>query len=274
MLDLPVEHIEADALFRDRVVMDPEALQELRQSVAKSGLRLPIEVYKIEGDGDTYGLISGYRRLMVVRELYTKTRDPKYARIKAVVRPVEASSDQFAAVVEENEVRANLTHYERGRFAALTVGKGVFPTVEAAVDMLYPFASKAKRSKIRSFALIFEEVGDLLSHAEAMTEKQGLRLASALRAGASEHLRKALADGATDSFTEEWARLEPAIALTEAGARDTTRGGRPAKRKQRLPDVELSWDQDKDGYLIRLTGRGLTPDAVEGLVSERKRLMR
>lgn len=51
-------------------------------------------------------------------------------------------------MVEENEVRANLSHYERGRIAVLAAEQGHFTHVEEAVARLSGAASKAKRSKI------------------------------------------------------------------------------------------------------------------------------
>ena len=157
---------------------------------------MPIEVFELpepEEGGPRFGLISGYRRLLVMREILAYTENPRYAQIKAIVREPKTSAASFAAMAEENEVRASLSHFERGRIAALTAANGVFGNVEEAVDRLFPFASKAKRSKVRCFALIFEEIGDMLAHPESLTEKQGLRLASALRGGAGSELRDALA---------------------------------------------------------------------------------
>ena len=54
---------------------------------------------------------------------------------------------------------------ERGRAAAMAVYDGVFPSLDEAVQMLFGSGSKAQRSKIRSFALVVEELGDMLSFA-------------------------------------------------------------------------------------------------------------
>ena len=53
--------------------------------------------------------------------------------------------DIYLDMVEENEIRANLTHYERGRIASVAVGQGVFADIDAAVNHLFASASKAKR---------------------------------------------------------------------------------------------------------------------------------
>lgn len=101
----------------------------------------------------------------------------KYDMIKAVLRDPHALGGPFAAMVEENEIRAGLSHFERGRIAVIAAQQGVFPTVEAAVDALSPQASKAKRTKVCSFALIFEELGDMLAFPEEMKERfQGIAI--------------------------------------------------------------------------------------------------
>lgn len=106
-------------------------------------------------------------------------------------------------MVEENEVRANLSHYECRGIAVPAAEQGHFAHVEEAVARLFGAASKAKRSKIRSFAMVHEELGDMLAFPEELTEKNGLRLAAALRQGVEGELRAALAaqspsDGASE----------------------------------------------------------------------------
>ena len=44
---IPLAEIDAASLTRDRTALDPEALRELRNSILKSGLRMPIEVYAL-----------------------------------------------------------------------------------------------------------------------------------------------------------------------------------------------------------------------------------
>lgn len=283
--EIPLEEIQEDALFRDRMMLVREELDELRDSIVASGMRMPIEVFELpepEEGGPRYGLISGYRRLLVMREILAYTENPRYARIRAIVREPKTSADSFAAIAEENEVRAGLSHFERGRFAALTAANGVFGSVEEAVDRLFPFASKAKRSKVRSFALVFEEIGDMLAHPEVLTEKQGLRLASALRGGAEGALRDALAGQRCETAQEEWTLLEQVVETYEESARDRSRGGRPAKRQRpktgrsfhTTAGITVDWDSEPGGaYVIRLKGRGLDADLMDSLLAEIRSLL-
>jgi len=63
--------IDEASLSRDRTGHDPESLRELRDSIVKSGLRMPIEVYALPDPrgAHRFGLISGFRRLAVFRDL-------------------------------------------------------------------------------------------------------------------------------------------------------------------------------------------------------------
>lgn len=259
---LNAAHIKPDAIVRDRMVIDAAEMEELKASIRENGVRLPVEVFKLKETQYTYGLLSGFRRLRAVKELYDETGDDTFKTIPCLIRDPDKMGGSFAAMVEENEIRSALSHFERGRIAVLAAQRGAFADTEAAVADLFKSASKAKRSKIRSFSLIFEELGDLLNHAEGMTEKNGLALAAALRAGAAEALREALAEAHAASADAEWAALAPVVARTGKPA-DPAKGGRPkaAKRevltKLRLPgDVTLQAESDARGFAIRLEGKG------------------
>lgn len=276
--EVPLDRIDDAALVRDRAVIDEAELRELRDSISRNGLRLPVEIFELpEPKGEKiYGLLSGYRRLMAVRQLHQMTELAKFGVIRAVLRDPEAMGGRFAAMVEENEVRSGLSHFERGRIAVIAAGQGGYANVEAAVDALFAAASKAKRSKVRSFALIFEELGDLLICPEAMTEKQGLRLAGALRAGAEPALREALAHVRPDGFDEEWAAMEPAIVAVEEAGRPRGRGGRPRADAASRPTVPrnlgsgitISCARDSNGYTLRLEGRELDEETMDRLTAE------
>lgn len=279
MLDLSLDEIEADALVRDRTVIDTEELEELKSSIARNGLRLPVEVFlQPEGQGARYGLLSGYRRLMAVRALRDLSQDSKYDRIKAVLREPEAMGGAFAAMIEENEIRSSLSHYERGRIAVIAAQQGSFPNTEAAVDALFPVASKAKRSKIRSFALIFEELGDLLKFPDLIREKDGLRLAQALRDGQEEALRDALAREEPQDPASEAGLIEAIFNKLETPLKDPRKGGRP--RRETGPRAELSTgyvlsaENDAKGWMIRIGGqRPVDRELINRVMDELRRLL-
>ena len=301
MLELSVDLIDADALVRDRVVLDAEEMEELKSSIAKSGLRLPIEVFEYatgaqgsggqgaavpSGNGDAvrasgrYGLLSGYRRLMAVRQLRALSGDPAYDTIKAVVRDPDTMGGPFAAMVEENEIRASLSHFERGRIAVIAAVQGAFVNTEAAVNALFPMASKAKRSKIRSFALIYEELGDMLVFPDLIKEKDGLKIAAILRDGGEARLREALERQQPGTPQEEEAILVDAVSRIAAPAPDRTRGGRPRKGAQAVGSevrlqsgVTLQLAEDGKGWMIRMGGDRVDRALAQDVLDEVRRLL-
>lgn len=282
--EIPLEQINPEDMVRDRALLSEDEMMELRGSIAASGLRLPIELYALTTpEGKLrYGILSGYRRFKAVSGLLALTGDVKYSKIKALIRQPGSVPDAFAAMVEENEIRAGLSPFERGRISSIAVQMNVFASTEEAVNKMFAAASKAKRSKIRSFALIFEELGDLLTFPEALSEKQGLRLSAALRGGAETVLRENLGAMNPESAEAEWAALEPEIARFEDIARDTRKGGRPAKKAPvSRPGNEvrtstgfvLKREEDSRGYVIRIGGRKVDHEMVDALMFELQRML-
>ncbi len=265
---LPLDQINADFIRRDRMVEDEEAMAELLESLRVHGLRTPIEVTR---DGDGFGLISGFRRLKAF--LHLAETEPRFREIPAFIREAGSGQGAYVSMVEENELRANLSPYERGRIAVLAAGQGVFPSTEAAVDVLFAASSKAKRSKVRSFAMVHESLGDLLQHPVALSEKSGLKLASALRDGAQVKLRQALAEAGELDPKSEWALLEAALKGAPASAKDKARGGRP-QQVQRLAPVTLSDGGEilaevSAGELrIRIRGQSVTDEGALDIVEQ------
>lgn len=288
LVDLPVGDIDADSMVRDRSVLDADELLELRLSIAANGLRLPVEVYALPGASDEggprYGLLSGYRRLMAVRELLGLTEQDKYKTIRAIIRPAAETDAAFVAMVEENEVRSELSQFERGRIAVIAAHQGAFLNVEEAVNKLFATGSKAKRSKVRSFALIFEELGDMLEFPDALSEKRGLRLATALRQGAESRIRDALAATAIGSAEEEWAEIDAVIASLDEPSPDPKRGGRPKTAKPMTgwqnaetlvtsSGITIRQQSDSKGYILRFEGKQLDKTLMDSLVAEIQHLL-
>lgn len=264
---IPLAEIDADFIRRDRMVDDHEAMTELLDSLRSNGLRTPIEVTQ---SGEGYGLISGFRRLEAFRQL--AETDPAFEVIPAFVRSAGSGQGAYVAMVEENELRANLTPYERGRIAVLAAGQGVFPSTEAAVDTLFAAASKAKRSKVRSFAMVHEALGDLLQFPVSLSEKAGLKLAAALRDGNQSKLRQALASRQSANSKEEWSTLEAALQATPQSNKGKDRGGRP-QEIQRLQPVkipgggEVLAELSQDEVRLRIRGRPMDVDELSSLVA-------
>lgn len=250
-IEVSIDDIDADYICRDRVEQNAEEMAELKYSIAKQGQRTPIEVVKTD---DGYGLISGWRRLTALRELFDEHSADLFSTITAFVRKADEAEDVYLNMVEENEIRANLSHYERGRIASVAVGQGVYPDIDAAVNHLFGAASKSKRSKVRSFASIHEALGDLLTFPTSLTEKLGLKVGQALTVGQIKPLRAALANLHPESHVEEVRALERAISRINAPNKDPAKGGRP-KAEKKLDTVLLGQGSKIEGYLTSTGGR-------------------
>lgn len=276
---LPLEAVDPDHLRRDRIQADEPQMAELKASILASGQRTPIEVVRLDAGGDRapFGLISGWRRLRAMRALHRETADPRFATILARILPEVALSAAYAAMVDENEVRATLSHYERGRIAVVAAEDGVFPDVEAAVAALFMAGSKAKRSKIRSFALVHETLGDVLQHGCELSERAGLRIAAAIRSGAAGALRAALdIDRRRDPATE-WRALEPVLAAAEYGLRPNMRRSRRTGFEPRaitLKDgTRVRLSRDGGAILLRIDGTDTVASLADQLLAEVLRVL-
>ena len=286
VVEIPVAEIDEKAMIRDRTVIEEEDQIELRNSIAAGGLRMPVEVFETgqaDGQGARYGLLSGYRRLRAGRDLAAMTGGETFTTIRAIVRPQAEADRAYVQMVEENEVRADLSNFERGRIAVIAAMQGAFPDTQAAVNALFASGSKAKRSKVRSFALIFEELGDMLAFPESLTETRGLRLATALRGGAETDLRAALSERVPQDAEEEWAVLEEVIARSDAPVRDPKRGGRPRtapvagwlddKTIRTSSGFVIRRGEDSRGAILRIEGRHMDRAMMETVMLEIQRLL-
>jgi hypothetical protein len=190
VLRLPLEAVETTWLIRDRI--DPGTGQDpdfvaLLDSLREHGQRNPIEVANIEQG--RYGLVSGWRRLTALRQLHEETGEARFATVLALLRRPENAQSAYLAMVEENEIRLGLSYYERARIAAKAVEAGVYPSTKTALQSLFATASRAKRSKIGSFLILYQTLGDFIRFPQALTERLGLSLAKIVEDDAAAQAR-------------------------------------------------------------------------------------
>ena len=120
---LPLQSVVEDHMVRDRMSQDAGDQAVLEASLRARGQQTPIEVVEIaEG---RYGLISGWRRLHALRRLHAETGEARFAVVQALIKPVETVSDGYVAMVEENEIRADLSYYERARLACEAIQRAL-----------------------------------------------------------------------------------------------------------------------------------------------------
>lgn len=248
---LPLEAITEDHLVRDRITLDADEMEVLKSSLRARGQQTPIEVVE---QPDGFGLISGWRRLHALRALHAETGEARFATIEALIKPIETVSDSYVAMVEENEIRAPLSFYERAHLACEAVRLGVYPSAAVAVKTLFANAPAARRSKILSFVKLHEGLGAVLRFPQAVPEKVGLALVSALEAerGFARRLTGLLEAAAPESAEAERAVLDRALRPAEAPK---------APREEVAPGVLL---EARKGRLV-LSGAGVTPDLQRDL---------
>lgn len=170
---LPLDAVVPDHLVRDRIEADDEAMAALTASIRQHGQRTPIEVADL-GDG-RYGLISGWRRLTALGRL--AAGEARFGTVLALVRRPGSAAEAYVAMVEENEVRSGLSHYERARIVARAAALGVFGSEKEALSRLFAHASRARRSKVGSFLRVYHALDGALRFPAALPERSGLQLA-------------------------------------------------------------------------------------------------
>ncbi len=243
---IPLVQIDAEALNRDRVGANPVAMQELQNSILAHGLRMPVEVFELESPSGKagYALISGFRRLAVFRDLAVTMGFANFAEIPAIIRHPESIAAAYAAMVEENSVRAEISPYERGRIAVVAVEKGIFATIDAAIDGLYPAANATKRSRIRALAELSLELDGHLKAAEWLSLRQSLRIGAALRMNFGDLIRTALDQSKDHTPERQWEIIEPILAEAEHEHRNpppVRRPGHPRRILHPRPAVINLW---------------------------------
>lgn len=208
---IPLERIASDHLIRDRMEAGEEDMEALVESLRARGQQVPAEVVALSLG--RYGLISGWRRLRALERLHKETGEARFSMLAAIVRVPDGAAGAYLAMVEENEIRAPVSFYERARLAAEAARIGIHPTLPAAIAALYARASAPRRSKIASFAILHAALGDVLRFGPAIPERLGLALAAALQGDAdfAPRLRDALVRAEAREAEAERAVLEQAL---------------------------------------------------------------
>jgi len=203
VVELPLDAVVLDHIDRDRMADDPQEAEILRESLLRRGQQTPIEVVALPGE--RYGLLSGWRRCAALRELHEETGEDRFAVVQALLRQPEDAPAAYMAMIEENEIRANISHFERARIVVRATERGVFETEKLALAELFASVPRARRSKIGAFLPLVHALDGVLHFPEALTERFGLDLAQALqdRPGLEARLREVLgaadpADGAAE----------------------------------------------------------------------------
>jgi ParB family chromosome partitioning protein len=276
---IPLDAIDPDAVARDRTRLDEAALAELTASIARGGLRQPIEVFEL-GDpraGRAYGLISGFRRLRAFRDL-AAAGAAAFAEIPAFVRRPADIPAVLAAMVEENDVRAGLSAWEKGAVAARAVSEAWFPDLPTALAALYPGANRFKRARIRTVAELVIEMDGVLAEPERLSERDCLRYAAAVAAGFADHIAASLEGAPARGHDAQWALIDSILRESEAFPDERPiRDGRPNRRRitrhRKLPThaVAIRRERTQSGFVLHVTGRDASTPLINQVFDEVER---
>jgi ParB family chromosome partitioning protein len=254
--EIPLEQVETGYLTRDRVAPGESGedadMEALVASLRARGQQTPVEVVRLEAG--RFGLISGWRRLTALRRLAEETGEARFGTVLAVERSPDGAADAYVAMVEENEIRVGLSHYERARVVAKAVEMGVFETETSALRALFGAGSRARRSKIKSFLPVVAALDGALAFPAALPERLGLRLSKALEEdpALAARLRARLQ-------AEPPARAEAELAVL-AAALTGPKAPRP-KAEEVAPGLRLEAGQGT----LKLSGPAVTPDLAAAL---------
>ncbi|WP_158569273.1 ParB/RepB/Spo0J family partition protein [Pseudotabrizicola alkalilacus] len=251
---IPIAQIDANALPRDRRVMAEADITTLQDSIRDSGLRQPIEVFAQSSPKPPflYGLISGFRRLTAVTRLGHTT-------VPAFVRTPETYDQAFAEMVGENEIRVQISPWEKARLVMTAVQGFYYPTPDAAIAALFPMLSRQSHYRMRSHVDVIEALGGTLKTPEQLSSRQLDRIAIAVRNGWENLLLAALEPLRAPSLDTQWQAILPI--LTESTTAKTT-GDTPRPRRllHLKKGLTIRRELTPHGYLLRFSG----PEARKG----------
>ena len=271
MHHIPLTQIDDSALPRDRLSLDPEALDALFLSISRDGLRQPIELYPTETG---YALISGFRRLTAWRRLH-QLGGERYATIPAFIRSPADIPQALAAMVSENEIRADVSPWEKANLITECVYQGHFPNNEAAVAALYRDISPSARSRLLSVVSVYEELGPRLTAGETYSLRQLLRIAMAIKAGFGEVLETALRESPAREPSVQWELLQNILTEAEQSLRDPdpSPNARPTRRILR-PRKGLTIRREwlPNGWRLVFTGEEAQGMMINQVMSDIERM--
>lgn len=255
---LPLDTVDETYLVRDRMAVDDIEMTALTESLRMRGQQTPIEVVELEQG--RFGLISGWRRLSSLKALFAETGEKRFATVQALLRRPDSAADAYLAMVEENEIRVGLSYYERARIAARAAEQGVYLDETSALRGLFASASRAKRSKIGSFMVLYHELDDCLNFAAAIPERLGLALVKALKE--DPQMAKRIM-GVLQRHTPHTAEEEAALLNRALG--ENIRPEKKAEKplSENIGDIRM--DVSQNGARLVLSGQGVSENFAEKL---------
>ncbi|MEX3017138.1 ParB/RepB/Spo0J family partition protein [Gymnodinialimonas hymeniacidonis] len=261
---IPLDQIDANALPRDRTALDPTALADLELSIAAHGLRMPVEVCRARDNvGPPYALISGFRRLTAHRNL-------GLTEISAFLRTPADATAAMASMIEENEIRADITPWERAKICLTAIDAGLFDTLDQAIPRLFPTYDRNRTARLRATTEVVQHFGDhALTDPRGLSQRQLTRLATNLRGGMGDTMLIALQESSDTSPAIQWSLLTAIMDDAEAEAKAPRlqyKKGRPRHHVRVQDDLTVRRERTKDGWTLRFTGKTACGPLMEDIM--------
>ena len=281
---IPLTAIKTDALPRDRSTLNQNALDELQASIATDGLRQPIEVWRLSnpqsdetGRTCDYGLISGLRRLTAHVNLADLRRNGDYTTIAAFIRTPVDYPAALAAMVTENEIRTQITPWEKADLILQSVALAIFDTPDAAIATLFPQSSKVTRSRLRAITSVVEELSEVITDGPSHSLRHLLRIASALRADFGHVIWTALTEHPDKSPAAQMELLQNILTEAELSLSQPQRTDPPPPRRAKrviAPRDGLTIRREwlPNGWRLVFTGPEAKGMMIESVMGEIERM--
>lgn len=181
---IPLDAVVTTKLTRDRAAETDLDIVELATSIKDIGLSNPIRVEA--GEGGTYELIQGFRRLQAYHALLAETGDADaWGTIPALIVSGDLElPDLYRRMVDENLVRKDISFAE---MAVLAIEYANDPQIKQndpnkAVADLFTSVSYQKRSYVRAFIKLMVPLHGVLKYAHEIPRALGLALVERIEA--------------------------------------------------------------------------------------------
>ncbi|MFO1209605.1 MAG: hypothetical protein U1E40_10335 [Amaricoccus sp.] len=275
---IPLAEIDESSLSRDRTRVDDAALLELTHSIARHGLRMPIEVYEPRRGRAPAPLRPDIRLPPPRRRPHPRRdlprQDPLRRHPRLPAHPRHRRRRLRPDGRGERHPRRHLP-WERALVAVRAARAEAFPGIDAAVDALYSTLASQKRSRVRAIAHLAAELDGYLVFPEWLSERHLLRLAPLIPRGYGDLLRTVLRETDPHGPDDEWSALLPIVLEAERPepTGSPSRPGRPRRVLDLRPrGLVIRREAIRGGWALRFTGRHATSDTLDSIFDTIERM--
>lgn len=149
---------------------------EIKESVRASGLRNPFTVTRRPGESHFIVEAGGNTRLLVLRQLWAETREPRFHKVTVLFRPWRSESHVLTAHLIENDQRGDMTFWDKATGvvalkAQLETERGRLLSLRQLDEELKAVGLAANITNLSQYLFAAERLGTL---GAAVTDLTGL----------------------------------------------------------------------------------------------------